>query len=158
MKTPAINRMLSRLIPLGIAFLACLPSTANASHFKGETLDKAADVLTWIVLIVAPVIGIGAFLMVHILPEKVAEKRRHPQAKAIQCLCILSLIFGGMLWPLAWLWAYSKPVMYKLAYGTDVADEGEHGSHKKAGAEADQGEHGSEAKNGDASTATTGKG
>ena len=64
--------------------------------------------------------------------EKVAEKRKHPQAKAIQCLCILSLVFGGLLWPLAWLWAYSKPVMYKLAYGTDVADEHEHGTHKKA--------------------------
>jgi hypothetical protein len=25
-----------------------------------------------------------------------------------------------MLWPIAWLWAYSKPVLYKMAYGTDV--------------------------------------
>jgi hypothetical protein len=24
-----------------------------------------------------------------------------------------------LLWPIAWLWAYTKPVMYKLAYGTD---------------------------------------
>ena len=24
------------------------------------------------------------------------------------------------MWPLAWIWAYSKPVMYKMAYGTDV--------------------------------------
>ena len=24
-----------------------------------------------------------------------------------------------MLWPIAWLWAYTKPVGYKLAYGTD---------------------------------------
>jgi hypothetical protein len=23
------------------------------------------------------------------------------------------------LWPLAWLWAYSKPTLYKLAYGKD---------------------------------------
>ena len=27
-----------------------------------------------------------------------------------------------MLWPLAWLWAYSKPVLYKMAYGTDQLD------------------------------------
>jgi hypothetical protein len=59
--------------------------------------------------------------LIHILPEKIAEKRRHPQAKAIQCLCLLSLVFGGLLWPLAWLWAYSKPVLYKMAYGTDKA-------------------------------------
>jgi hypothetical protein len=59
---------------------------------------------------------------VHILPEKIAEQKRHPQAKAIQVLCLLSLVFGGLLWPLAWLWAYTKPALYKLAYGTDVAE------------------------------------
>jgi hypothetical protein len=31
-------------------------------------------------------------------------------------------VFGGMLWPLAWLWAFSKPVLYKMAYGTDKAE------------------------------------
>jgi hypothetical protein len=62
--------------------------------------------------------AIAVFWIVHILPEKIAEKRKHPQAKAIQTLCLLSLVFGGLLWPIAWLWAYSKPVLYKLA-GTD---------------------------------------
>jgi CBS domain containing-hemolysin-like protein len=95
--------------------------------FSGEALDTAADVLSWIVLIVVPIVGIVVFWLVHILPEKVAEKKRHPQAKAIQVLCLLSLVFGGMLWPFAWLWAYSKPVMYKLAYGTDVSEEGHGG-------------------------------
>jgi hypothetical protein len=70
------------------------------------------------------VVGIAVFLMVHILPEKIAEKKQHPQAKAIQCLCLLSLAFGGLLWPLAWLWAYSKPVLYKMAYGTDKVAHG----------------------------------
>jgi CBS domain containing-hemolysin-like protein len=105
---------------------ALLAAPAHASMFKGEALDTAADVLTWVVLIVAPIIGIAVFLLVHILPEKIAEKKKHPQAKAIQTLCILSLFFGGLLWPLAWLWAYTKPVMYKLAYGTDTL-ESEHG-------------------------------
>ena len=92
--------------------------------FKGEALDNLADVLTWVVLIIAPLIGIGVFLLIHILPEKIAEKKEHPQAKAIQCLCLLSLVFGGLLWPLAWLWAYSKPVLYKMAYGTDKVAHG----------------------------------
>ena len=116
----------------------CLPlagalasSAAQASMFAGEALDTAANVLAWIVLIVVPIVGIAVFWLVHILPEKVAEKKRHPQAKAIQVLCLLSLVFGGLLWPLAWLWAYSKPVMYKLAYGTDVSDE----HHGAAGVE-----------------------
>ena len=107
-----------------LAWLMLLPSPARASMFEGETLDKIADVLTWLVLIVAPIVGITVFLLIHILPEKIAEKKQHPQAKAIQCLCILSLIFGGMLWPIAWLWTYSKPVLYKLAYGTDKVAHG----------------------------------
>jgi heme/copper-type cytochrome/quinol oxidase subunit 2 len=108
-----------------LAGLLLLPSSAHASMFKGETLDTVADVLTWIVLIVAPIVGIVAFLLVHILPEKIAEKKQHPQAKAIQCLCLLSLVFGGLLWPIAWLWAYSKPVLYKMAYGTDKVAHGD---------------------------------
>jgi CBS domain containing-hemolysin-like protein len=101
--------------------LAC--ASADASMFAGETLDKVANGIAWVVLVLVPVVGITVFWLVHILPEKVAEKKRHPQAKAIQVLCLLSLVFGGLLWPLAWLWAYSKPVMYKMAYGTDVSDE-----------------------------------
>ena len=38
-------------------------------------------------------------------------------------LCLLSLVFGGMLWPLAWLWAYTKPVLHKMAYGTDKHED-----------------------------------
>jgi len=94
---------------------------AQASLFSGETLDTVANVMSWIVLFVVPFVVIGVFLIIHILPEKIAEKKQHPQLDAIKTLCLLSLVFGGMLWPLAWLWAYSKPVMHKLAYGTDKA-------------------------------------
>jgi Protein of unknown function (DUF3302) len=125
------------LMPRAVLTALCLlPALAQASMFQGEALDTVANVLAWIVLIVAPVVGIVVFLLVHILPEKIAEKKQHPQAKAIQTLCLLSLVFGGMLWPLAWLWAYSKPVMYKLAYGTDrVAPE--HGTASPAAAAPD---------------------
>jgi len=105
--------------------LAGLPASAHASMFKGEALDKVADVLTWVVLVVAPLVGIAVFWIIHILPEKIAEKKQHPQVKAIQCLCLLSLVFGGLLWPLAWLWTYTKPVLFRRAYGTDKVAHGE---------------------------------
>lgn len=108
----------------GLLALALCPFTARASIFQGETLDTVADVLTWVVLVVAPVVGIAVFWIVHILPEKIAEKKQHPQTKAIQCLCLLSLVFGGLLWPLAWLWTYTKPVLSKMAYGTDKIPHG----------------------------------
>jgi CBS domain containing-hemolysin-like protein len=132
MNSPS-RRQLRAALGITSALAGMLAATAaDASMFAGEALDTAANVLAWIVLIVVPIIGIVVFWLVHILPEKVAEQKRHPQAKAIQVLCLLSLVFGGLLWPLAWLWAYSKPVMYKLAYGTDVGDE----HHGEAGVEA----------------------
>ena len=111
------------LVLLGVALL---PQPAHASLFHGETLDAVANVMSWIVLFIVPIVVIGVFWLVHIMPEKIAHKKRHPQTKAIQCLCLLSLVFGGMLWPLAWLWAYSKPVLHKMAYGSDVDDSHDH--------------------------------
>jgi CBS domain containing-hemolysin-like protein len=107
-----------------VAGLLAMPQAAAASIFKGETLDAVAEGLCWVVLVIVPIVVIALFWLVHILPEKIAERRNHPQAKAIQCLCLLSLAFGGLLWPLAWLWAYTKPVLHKLAYGTDQGDHG----------------------------------
>jgi CBS domain containing-hemolysin-like protein len=124
-----------RFVPfIAFAFLA-LPSRAHASLFHGETLDSIANGISWVVLIIAPIIGIAVFWLVHILPEKIAHKKKHPQTKAIQCLCLLSLAFGGLLWPIAWLWAYSKPVLHKLAYGTDVDESLAHDDHGEAKAE-----------------------
>src|SRR6266513_1256746 len=127
-----------RFVPLiAFAFLA-LPSRAHASFLHGETLDTVANVIAWFALIIAPPVLIGAFLLVHILPEKIAEKRRHPQLGAIKCLCLLSLVFGGLLWPIAWLWAYSKPVLHKIAYGTDVDDSHENTGGGSATSELEQ--------------------
>src|SRR5438093_2271415 len=122
---------------IALTFLA-VPSRAHASMFHGETLDSVANVIAWFALIIAPIVLITVFLLVHILPEKVAEKRRHPQLGAIKCLCLLSLVFGGLLWPIAWLWAYSKPVLHKMAYGTDVDDSHENGGKKSATSELEQ--------------------
>ena len=102
--------------------LACL-TTAPCFAASGGFADKVANFLSIFIIIALPIGGVILFWLVHILPEKVAEKRHHPQKDAIQVLCLLSLVFGGLLWPLAWLWAYSKPVMHKLAYGRDKHDD-----------------------------------
>ena len=86
-------------------------------------LDTAADIMAVVVLFIVPVVAIVLFWMVHVLPEKIAHKRHHPQRDAITTLCLLSLVFGGLLWPLAWIWAYTKPVGYRVAYGTDKHED-----------------------------------
>jgi Protein of unknown function (DUF3302) len=114
-------------MPLWTALLSLLlalsPQVAHAVFLHGETLDTAADYLALFVIFVVPVGVLYLFWLIHILPEKIAEKNHHPQKSAIKTLCLLSLVFGGMLWPFAWLWAYSKPVIYKAAYGTDKHED-----------------------------------
>ncbi len=121
--------------PAIAAALLFTPVAAHASFLSGETLDTAADWLAIFILVLVPVVGIVVFWMVHVLPERFAEKRHHPQAQAIQVLCLLSLVFGGLLWPIAWLWAFTRPVAYRIAYGTDKHEDwhAEMGEKAKAG-------------------------
>jgi CBS domain containing-hemolysin-like protein len=117
------------------AILTLAPAAARASFLAGDALDTAADWIAIVVLIVVPAVVIVVFWLVHILPEKIAEKRHHPQKAAINTLCLLSLFFGGLLWPLAWIWAYTRPVAYRMAYGTDKHDDYfvEHAEKAKSG-------------------------
>ena len=103
--------------------LLLLPSFAHASFLSGDALDTFATYMAWFVLIVIPVAAIIVFWLLHVMPVKLAERRHHPQTDAIHMLCLLSLVFGGLLWPLAWLWTYTKPTNYRLAYGTDKHDD-----------------------------------
>jgi CBS domain containing-hemolysin-like protein len=114
-----------------LTILLSWPGAADASILSGEALDTAANVLSWVVLVIVPIVVIVVFWIVHVMPEKIAHKRHHPQRQAIQTLCLLSLVFGGLLWPIAWLWAYTKPIGYKLAYGTEKHEDYFHESSEK---------------------------
>lgn len=108
--------MLARSLRPGILF------PLNAWAIAG--LEEAiADFMVWVVILFVPALAIYLIWKVHVLPEVFAEKHQHPNKHGIQLLCLLSLAFGGLLWPLAWLWAFTKPVAYKLAYGTDKHDD-----------------------------------
>lgn len=84
-----------------------LLTSFNFAYASGVE-DKIADFASWVVLIVLPIAGIYLFWQAHIYPEKVAERNNHPQLNAIKSLCLLSLIFGGLLWPIALVWANYK--------------------------------------------------
>ncbi len=118
-----VGRQAARWIA-GLALILLLtPGEAHASFLSPEAEDKLATFLAIFILFIVPIVLIVLFWMVHILPEQIAHKRNHPQFEAIRTLCLLSLVFGGLLWPIAWIWAYSKPVLHKMAYGTDKLHE-----------------------------------
>lgn len=129
-----LNALTLFSIPHLLLVLLALIFPASAWAMSAEFAASAADVVVWVVILVVPIGAIYLFWKVHILPEIIAEKNHHPQKHAIQVLCLLSLFFGGLLWPIAWLWAFTKPVNYKMAYGTDKHDDyflkpdGEHGN------------------------------
>ena len=116
---------------LGALGLAA-PFGAHASFLPPEMMASAATGIAWFVIIAVPIGGIVLFWLVHVMPEKIAHKRHHPQRDAIETLCLLSLVFGGMLWPIAWLWAFVKPVGYQAAYGTEKHEDYFHEEGERA--------------------------
>src|SRR5438128_831787 len=56
-----------------------------------------------LVAIVVIVVGLGS------LPGNIARNRDHPQAAAVNVASWLGLATGGILWPLALIWAFLRP-------------------------------------------------
>jgi len=131
-----MNRLCKPIALASYAAALAFPSLAYASFLPPEMMDTMAKYVAWFVVIFVPIGAIVLFWMLHVLPEKIAHKRHHPQRDAIHTLCLLSLFFGGLLWPIAWLWAFTKPIGYRAAYGTDKHDDYFH----KQGAKAQAGE------------------
>lgn len=92
---------MQKLLTILCVFLCCSLSYAST----GTLEDTIADTASWLIMLILPFAGIFLFWKIHIYPEKVAEKKNHPQLNAIKSMCLLSLVFGGLLWPVALIWA-----------------------------------------------------
>lgn len=115
MKAVARSRKSKSLAAWMLVLPTCLYAATASASLSGPLADKVADWLSIFILVALPPGGIYLFWMLHILPEKAAIKRHHPQKDAIHMLCLLSLVFGGLLWPIAMLWAYLKPMGMRVA-------------------------------------------
>jgi len=57
------------------------------------------------------------------LPGKIARERGHPQADAIKVLGWIGVITLGLAWPIALVWAYTRPIGQQAAHLSErVAD------------------------------------
>lgn len=68
------------------------------------------DVFALIILAVLLITTIVAVGILGAMPGWVAHRRGHPQAEAIAVGGWLGLLFGGLFWPLAMIWAYTRTV------------------------------------------------
>ena len=67
-------------------------------------------IFTFIVLGVIVGSAIVVFVVLGKLPSQIARQRNHPNAEAITIAGWLGVITMGVLWPLAFIWAYTKPL------------------------------------------------
>lgn len=67
------------------------------------------DVLTFVVLGVLLSAGLYVAFRLGALPGRIARRRGHPQADAIHVAGWLGLLTLGLLWPLALIWAFTRP-------------------------------------------------
>ncbi len=75
------------------------------------------NVLTWVVLIaLTAIVGI-VVVTLGTLPAKVARQRGHPQVDAINVMSWIGVIKMGLLWPIALVWAYTRPPYMLQATG-----------------------------------------
>jgi cytochrome c biogenesis protein CcdA len=71
----------------------------------------------FIILILLGLLGLWLFVEIGGFPGKKAKERNHPQAEAITVLGWLGLLFGGVGWAVAVVWAYTKPVFVPVPQG-----------------------------------------
>ena len=72
------------------------------------------DIFAWVVLFVIIASVVVVFVVLGMLPGKVARERQHPQVQAISVASWLALIFGFAAWPFVLVWAYLRPVARPL--------------------------------------------
>lgn len=106
----------------GLLLLSAIMTVSETVNAEHKNVDGVADVLTWVVLVIIPITSLYVFWMLHVIPEKIAEKKNHPQKDAIHIMCILSLFVGGMLWPIALIWSMMKPISLQLEEAKENVD------------------------------------
>lgn len=86
------------------------------------------QIFSLIVLVVMVASIMGAIVALAIWPGRTARDRNHPYADAINVAGWVGMIAGGVLWPLALVWAYSTPVVAGRAtahpHGEPVPENG----------------------------------
>ena len=64
------------------------------------------DAFAIVVLLVAVASGLAILVILGIAPGYVARRRGHPWAQAVSVAGWVTLVFGLVFWPLAFIWAY----------------------------------------------------
>jgi len=69
----------------------------------------AIQIFSLVVLVTIAFTLAGVMIALAMWPGKTARARNHPYADAVQIAGWAGILAGGVLWPLALIWAYATP-------------------------------------------------
>lgn len=75
------------------------------------------------VLIIIFAAVVAAWVLLGIMPGRIARERNHPQADAINVCGWMGVLTMGLLLPLAYIWAYSNPRWRDAEQNSSQEDE-----------------------------------
>lgn len=64
------------------------------------------DYMSFVVFGIITTVFVSLIVLIGSLPGKIAARRNHPQATAINVAAWISLLTLGALWPIAFVWAF----------------------------------------------------
>lgn len=76
------------------------------------------DAFAFVVFAILIVVAVIVIVMLGKLPGQLARKRGHPQAAAINATSWIGIATGGLLWPVAFIWAFMTPILSRPASGS----------------------------------------
>ena len=71
------------------------------------------DAFAFLVFAVLILVAVVIIVSLGKLPGQLARKWGHPQAAAINALSWIGIATGGILWPIAFVWAFVNPIAGK---------------------------------------------
>ncbi len=74
------------------------------------------DIFALVVLGILVAFVIWLVVLLGPMPGNIAKKRGHPQDDAIKVLGWIGIITMGLAWPIALVWAYTRPREQRTAY------------------------------------------
>lgn len=80
------------------------------------------DIFALIILFVLIVAAVAVWVILGMLPGRIARTRNHPQADAINVCGWWGALTMGLLMPLAFIWAYTRPAGSGMAAVEPPAD------------------------------------
>ena len=82
------------------------------------------DVFALVVLLLLAAAAVAIWVVLGMMPGRIAHNRNHPQAAAVAVCGWWGVITMGILLPVAYIWAYYNP-RWREGAKTETDDEGE---------------------------------